>query len=290
MESNAYDLGRILTEQFSLPNLKDKGKKRSLTRYVYDLTDRHRGFGQLLDKKATLRQIVETNIAPGQYPGHEPHRPVGPHDRPPRQGLPRAVPGEGLRVAGHGLLPARLLRLDEGRPPSWWSAQHVLIYSWLLYQYAGRSRPASSCTTPRPRRSRTSTPTTTAAWPAAPRSPRPSSWSTRSSAREPGQDYNIYVFHGTDGDDWDTEGKECLPELEAVLPTPAGLGMTIVGQRLRRPRESEVEVPAGSGPAGEAARPLRLDVMPPTPTRAAVIEGIRQLISRNRGPEGAPCS
>ena len=22
------------------------------------------------------------------------------------------------------------------------------------------------------------------------------------------RDYNIYVFHGTDGDDWDTEGKE----------------------------------------------------------------------------------
>ena len=77
MESSAYDLGRILTEQFELPNLKDKGKKRSLTRYTYDLTDRHRGFGQLLDKKATLRQIVETNIALGNVPDaarHRPHR------------------------------------------------------------------------------------------------------------------------------------------------------------------------------------------------------------------------
>ena len=36
MESSAYELGRILTEQFELPNLKDKGKKRSLTRYTYD--------------------------------------------------------------------------------------------------------------------------------------------------------------------------------------------------------------------------------------------------------------
>ena len=31
------------------------------------------------------------------------------------------------------------------------------------------------------------------------------------------RDYNIYVFHGTDGDDWDTEGKERLPELEKML-------------------------------------------------------------------------
>jgi uncharacterized sporulation protein YeaH/YhbH (DUF444 family) len=45
MESNAYDLGKILTEQFELPNLKDKGKKRSLTRYTYDLTDKHRPDG-----------------------------------------------------------------------------------------------------------------------------------------------------------------------------------------------------------------------------------------------------
>ena len=27
------------------------------------------------------------------------------------------------------------------------------------------------------------------------------------------QDYNIYVFHGTDGDDWDKDGKEMIPEL-----------------------------------------------------------------------------
>ena len=55
MESSAYDLGKILTEKFELPNLKEKGKKRSLTRYIYDMTDRHRGFGQFLDKKATHR-------------------------------------------------------------------------------------------------------------------------------------------------------------------------------------------------------------------------------------------
>ena len=75
VESSAYDLGRILTEKFQLPNLKEKGKKRSLTRYTYDLTDRHRGFGQLLDKKATLRRIVETNIALGNLPDVSRHRP-----------------------------------------------------------------------------------------------------------------------------------------------------------------------------------------------------------------------
>ena len=43
MESNAYELGRILTEKFQLPNLKEKGRKRSLTHYTYDMTDRNQG-------------------------------------------------------------------------------------------------------------------------------------------------------------------------------------------------------------------------------------------------------
>jgi len=71
MESSAYDLGRVLTEKFELPNLKEKGKKRSLTHYSYDLTDRNRGTGQVLDKKATLKKIVETNISLGNLPDRE---------------------------------------------------------------------------------------------------------------------------------------------------------------------------------------------------------------------------
>ena len=80
MESSAYDLGKILTEKFELPNLRDKGKKRSLTRYTYELTDKHSGFGQVLDKKATLLKIVDTNIHLGNLldPAVSHHRnPIG---------------------------------------------------------------------------------------------------------------------------------------------------------------------------------------------------------------------
>ena len=56
---------------FHYHGIKDKGKKRSLTRYTYDMTDRHRGAGQILDKKATLKQIVETNISLGNIPDLE---------------------------------------------------------------------------------------------------------------------------------------------------------------------------------------------------------------------------
>jgi len=65
IESTAYDLGKLLTEEFQLPNLKDKGKKRALKKYTYDLTDKNRGFGQVLDKKATLKKIIETSLVLG---------------------------------------------------------------------------------------------------------------------------------------------------------------------------------------------------------------------------------
>ena len=47
LESNAYELGKVLSQDFQLPNLKDKGKKRTLARYVYDLTDKNKGSGQI---------------------------------------------------------------------------------------------------------------------------------------------------------------------------------------------------------------------------------------------------
>ena len=60
-----------------MPDLKDKGKKRSLTRYTYDLTDMHKGVGQFLDKKATLRKIIETNIGLNRISSWEDIDPTG---------------------------------------------------------------------------------------------------------------------------------------------------------------------------------------------------------------------
>jgi len=136
MESSAYDLGKVLTEQFELPNLKEKGKKRSLTHYSYDLTDRNRGVGQVLDKKATLRKIVETNISLGNLPDRE-HIDstqfiISPQDMIYRI-LSREIDYESqalvffLRDYSGSML---------GNPTELVVSQHVLIYSWLLYQYA----------------------------------------------------------------------------------------------------------------------------------------------------------
>jgi hypothetical protein len=42
------------------------------------------------------------------------------------------------------------------------------------------------------------------------------------------KDYNIYVFQGTDGDDFDSDGKEALPEIEKMLTYVNRMGITVV--------------------------------------------------------------
>jgi len=138
MESSAYDLGKILTEQFELPNLQDKGKKRSLTRYTYDLTDRNRGFGQVLDKKATLRQIIETNIHLGNIPDVDDIDPsqfiISPKDR-----IYRILSKEkDFESQAMVFFLRDYSGSMAGKATELVVTQHVLIYSWLLYQYANQ--------------------------------------------------------------------------------------------------------------------------------------------------------
>lgn len=75
--TDAFDLGKILTEKFQLPNLKSKGKKRSFTKYTYDLTDKNKRVGQILDKKGTMKNIIKTNILLGNI---DPNKPFSTED------------------------------------------------------------------------------------------------------------------------------------------------------------------------------------------------------------------
>jgi uncharacterized sporulation protein YeaH/YhbH (DUF444 family) len=280
MESNAYDLGRILTEQFSLPNLKDKGKKRSLTRYTWDLTDRHRGFGQLLDKKATLREIVETNIALGRLVPGGPIDPggflVAPRDKIYRI-LSREKDFESQAVV---FFLRDYSGSMSGKPTELVVSQHVMIYSWLLYQYAGQveSRFVLHDTEAKEvedfytyYNSRVAGGTRVA-----------SAFKLVNELVEKenlARDYNVYVFHGTDGDDWDTEGKECVPEIEKMLHYAARLGVTVARGPFGGKNDSEVEkYLKKSGLLEQQKDLIRMDVLPEGADEARIIEGIRALI------------
>lgn len=280
MESSAYDLGRILTEKFELPNLKDKGKKRSLTRYTYDLTDKNRGFGQFLDKKATLRKILETNITLGNVPDTSDIDPtrflISPWDKVYRI-LSREKDYESQAMV---FFLRDYSGSMAGKPTEIIAAQHVMIYSWLMYQYdmqvetrfilhdteatevkdfytyynskvAGGTKVASAYRLV----------------------------NETVEKENLAKDYNIYVFHGTDGDDWDTEGKEAIPELKKILAYANRIGITIAQHSYATSQTSEVEkYLKKSKLLAEKNDLLRLDVMAEDADEPRLIEGIKKLI------------
>jgi uncharacterized sporulation protein YeaH/YhbH (DUF444 family) len=281
LESSAYDLGKTLTEKFQLPNLKEKGKKRSFTKYTYDLTDKHRGFGQVLDKKATLRKIVETNIALGNIPDVADIDPsrflISPADKIYRV-LSREKDYESQAMVFFlrdysGSMAGKVTDLVV--------TQHVLIYSWLLYQYAGQveSRFVLHDTDAKEvpdfytyYNSRVAGGTEVC-----------SAYRLVNGIVEKenlASDYNIYVFHGTDGDDWDTNGEKALPELEKMLTYTSRVGVTIAEHGLGEPGGSEVgRYLHNSGLLRDKPELVRLDVMQEDADEARLIEGIKQLIS-----------
>ena len=281
MESSAYDLGRILTEKFELPNLKDKGKKKSLTRYTYDLTDQHQGTGQLLDKKETLKKIVETNISLGTLSPDElidtTRFLISPSDKIYRV-LSREMDYESqamvffLRDYSGSMM---------GKPTELVVSQHVLIYSWILYQYARQVETRFILHDTEAKEvsdfyqyynSKVAGGTRVA-----------SSYRLVNEIVEKEnliQDYNIYVFHGTDGDDWDTEGKEAIPELKKMITYANRIGITIAQSSFGSGAKSEVEkYVRKSGLLTEKADMLRLDVMNENADEPRLIEGIKKLIS-----------
>ncbi len=284
MESSAYDLGKLLTEKFELPNLKDKGKKRSLTRYTYDMTDRNRGFGQILDKKATLKKIVETNIHLGNLPDVSDIDPgrflIAPRDKVYRV-LSREKDYESQAIV---FFLRDYSGSMSGNPTQLVVSQHVMIYSWLLFQYekqvesrfilhdteakevpdfytyynsrvAGGTRVASAFRLV----------------------------NEIVEAESLVKDYNIYVFHGTDGDDWDTDGKQTIPEIKQMLTYVNRLGVTIAEHGVGPLNRTEVErYLKASGLLEEKEDIIRLDAMPSDSDETRVIEGIKKLISMEK--------
>jgi hypothetical protein len=281
IESNAYDLGRDLTDQNKLPNLQDKGKKRSLTRYTYDLTDKNRGFGQVLDKKATLRRVIQTNIALNRI----------------RQG--EAVDTSKLLMSPRDRV-YRILSKEKdyesqavvffvrdysgsmsGKPTELVVNQHVLIYSWLIYQYEKQVQTRFILHDTEAKEVE--------------------DFNTYYNSKVAGgtqvsaayklvnkivdeesleRDYNIYIFHGTDGDDWDTRGDEAIPELKKMLKYAARIGISIAENGYGISGKTEVETYIRkSGLLEEWKYHLRLDVLNKDATETRLIDGIKKLIS-----------
>jgi hypothetical protein len=88
------------------------------------------------------------------------------------------------------------------------------------------------------------------------------------------------VFHGTDGDDWDTDGREVLPEIEKVLTYASRVGVTVAEHAYGSSGNTEVErYLKKSGLLEKQPELLRLDVMGEDAGEPRIIDGIKKLIS-----------
>jgi hypothetical protein len=88
------------------------------------------------------------------------------------------------------------------------------------------------------------------------------------------------MFHGTDGDDWDTDGKEAIPELNRMLAYANRVGVTIAEHGYAASRQSEVEkYLKKSNLLSEKSRLIRLDVIQEDADEHRLIKGIKTLIS-----------
>ncbi len=281
MESNAYDLGRILTEQFELPNLKDKGKKKSLTKYTYDLTDKNRGFGQVLDKKSTLRRIVRTNIALGRIKARSQvdtqNLLISPNDRVYRI-LSKEKDYESQAVV---FFVRDYSGSMGGKPTELVVNQHVLIYSWLIYQYKNQVETRFILHDTEAREVdnfQTYYNSTVAGGTQVSSAYRLVNGIVEEESLE--RDNNIYIFHGTDGDDWDTKGDKALPELNKMMNCASRVGITIAENGYGISGQTEVEkYLRKSGLLEEKKELLRLDVITKDTNESRLIQGIRTLIS-----------
>ncbi len=228
IESKAFDLGKVLTEQFQLPNLKKKGTKRSFSKYVYDLTDRNRGFGQVVDKKATLKKIIETNIILGNVPESGDFDPAALVLNP-RDIIYRILSKEKDFESQAVVFFVRDYSGSmQGKPTEVIATQHLFIYSWLAYQYQNNvtsrfilhdneakevpdfityynSQVAGG----------------TSIFPAY------ELVNKIVDSEQLARDNNIYIFHGTDGDDWDSGGEKAIAAIKQMLGYANRFGITV---------------------------------------------------------------
>ena len=98
-------------------------------------------------------------------------------------------------------------------------------------------------------------------------------------------DYNIYVFHGTDGDDWDTEGTDTVPAIETMLTYASRVGITIAEHGTETGGTTVERYLTASGLLKRRADLLRMDVMPKEADEPRLIEGIRRLTSGRIEPQ-----
>ena len=283
-EQEAYEKGKELSEKLQLPNLRDKGKKVPTNEYIYDLTDRHRGSGQVLDKKETLKSIVKTNSILGRLDKDNVDTAnfiVGPNDK-----VYRVLSKEKVWKSMAIVFFAR-----DYSGSMWGEAtkavvtQHLMIYFWLLVQYDKLVIPRFFV---HDTEAKEVTVKEYFGLMAGGGTSIPSVYKEITKAVEGeslAQNYNIYVFQGTDGDDWDYppgEGREAIPEIEKILGYVNRMGVSVLKHPYYGDRETTFEQYVKKGNFIDRRDVFRMHIMSSVDvTDDDNIEAVKELIAQD---------
>jgi hypothetical protein len=282
ISADAFDLGKVLTEKFELPNLKTKGKKVSLTKFQYDLTDKNRGFGQLLDKKDTIKKILETNIILGKIDATKDISTedliINPQDK-----IYRIMSREKDFEAQCVVFFIRDYSGSmQGKPTEAIVTQHLLIYSWLMYQYQNNVsvRFVLHDTDAKEVKDfytyyKSAVAGGTSVYAA---------YEFVADIIEKEQlakDNNIYIFHGTDGDDWEENGERAIAAIKKMLKDISRMGITVAKNSwtsLEKPTTVENYI-TESNLLKEKPELIKMDAFSAEEANESrIIEGIKKLI------------
>lgn len=282
LESEAYEIGKLLKERFYLPNLQEKGLKRTFKKYTYDLTDSKKGTGQVLNKRKTLKEIIKTNYALGTIDEDniDPKNLVI-HNR----DFVYHLLSEEKEYESQALI---FFVRDysgsmRGQPTDSVVSQHLLIYSWLLYEYENKVQSRFLLHDEEVREVEDfytyynlSVAGGTQVAPAF-------AYLNNEIERESlDRYYNIYILYGGDGGDWDAEGEYALPEIGRSINYANRIGFTIAKNRYQRDHETAMEeYLRRSGLLEKYPQYIRLDSFVAGAEEDRLIEGIKELLSEN---------
>lgn len=283
IETEAYKVGKELSEKFQLPNLKDKGKKVPTTDYIYDLTDRYRGAGQVLDEEETLRSVIETNFALGRV--DKDHLDtnkliVGPDDE-----IYRVLSRERVwKSQAIAFFMRDYSGSTTGGPTKAIGTQHLMIYSWLLVQYEKLVIPrfivhdtaAKEVSAEMYFKLNSGGGTLIS-----------SGYKKINEIVETeglAKNYNIYVFQGTDGDDWDSGGEtdQAISEINKILTYANRMGVSVMTNEWTGGSETMFESYIKASGIPENKQLFRMHVMSSkNVTEEQNVEAIKHLIGQD---------
>jgi len=284
IDSKVYELGQKISEKWRLPNIEDKKRKKSLTKMVYDLTDKNRGEGQVLAKGDTLKQILKTNIGLGRIDLDKVlEEGINPLDLliSPKDKIYHIMSTERDYESQAVVFFMRDYSISmEGEPAKNVVTQHLLMYAWLVYQYKNNviakfivhdseSKEVADFNEYYNLKVGGGTRIFTAF----------ELMNKIVNEENLVRDYNIYAFYGSDGEDFSSEGSnsELIEEIEKMLGYVNRAGISVVKHS---GGESALEKSLkSSGLLEKYPNNIKMDVMQQNAGESRIFQGISNLLS-----------